>query len=143
MSEATARVTFSAVINESGTIIPDEPNKVRGRLSRFCPKKNRRVTVTVTRYVPPKSQPQLGLYFRDGGILDSFAEFVGDDRDAMHRDLKRTFLAPQLVLSRLTGEQVPEIPSLADLNEEEMSAFLNRGLMEGRKMGVTFECDQS
>ena len=131
---------FSATITPQGTIHPDAVNATAGRLARW---RGRRVTVTVSRYVKPKSNPQLGLYFRENGILDCWAEYSGYDRDEMHRELKRAYLAPRLAVSKLTGEEVKELPSLADLNTEEMSTYLERVIREGRQQGITFDLDNS
>jgi hypothetical protein len=42
-------------------------------------------------------------------------------------------------VSRLTGEELKELPSLRDLNVEEMTAYLERCLREGRQLGITFD----
>lgn len=144
MDETRAeRVTFSATVDERGKIRFDNRNETLGRLARFVPKVDRRVTVTVSRYVKPKSNPQLGLYFASEGILECWAAFCGYDRDEMHRELKLAYLKPQLVISRLTGEEVNEIPSLADLNAEEMSAFLDRVIREGQQLGIRFRLERA
>lgn len=140
MNEATERYVFTGTVDEKGHVKPDAVNQTRGRLARW---KGKRVTVTVARYVKPKTNPQLGLYFREGGILDAWADFTGYDRDEMHRELKRAFLKPQLVVSKLTGEEVSEFPSLADLNVEEMSAYIDRVLREGRQTGIEFDLRES
>src|SRR6185436_9578076 len=86
MTDTTPRVIFSATIDEAGNIRPDEVNATRGRLSRFVPKKSRRVTVTVSRYVKPKTNPQLALFH--GPILAAWSEFCGYDMYEMKRELK-------------------------------------------------------
>jgi hypothetical protein len=138
VSEGSERVVFSATITPQGVIHPDAVNATAGRLARWG---KRHVTVTVSRYVKPKSNPQLGLYFMEGGILECWAEFCGYDRDEMHRELKRAYLAPRLAVSKLTGEEVKELPSLADLNVEEMSEFMERVLREGRQHGIRFNVE--
>ena len=136
MSEWSGKIAFSGTVTDKGTVKPDEVNVTRGRLSRW---KGRRVSVTVTKYVKPKSNPQLGLYFRETGILDAWCDYVGDDRDSVHKDLKDAFLAPVLAVSKITGEESMRTPSLADLNVEEMSAFIERLLREGAQRGIVFD----
>lgn len=138
MTEATARLIFSATIDDAGDIHAEQPNKIRGRLQRLMPKKDRRVTVTVERYVPPKTNPQLGYYFAPGGVLDCWAEYTGYERDEAHKELKMAFLAPVLAVAKLTGEEKLWLPSLADLNKEQMSAYLDRVLREGEMLGIRF-----
>ena len=124
---------FAARIDTVGNVTPDEANKTRGRLARW---KNRRVLITVVKWSQPKTQPQLGYYF--GPVLDAWSDYTGYDEDEMHRELKRAYLAPRLAISRLTGEERQELPSLADLTQEEMSAYLDRCLREGRQLGIVF-----
>ena len=131
---------YAATITPQGQIHADAVNATAGRLARW---KGRHVTVVVSRYVKSKTNPQLGLYFREDGILDCWAEFCGYDRDEMHKELKLAFLAPVLAVSRLTGEESKILPSLADLNVEEMSTFIERVLREGRQLGIRFNVDQS
>lgn len=138
MSEGSERIVFPATITPQGTIHADAVNATAGRLARW---RGRHVTVTVSRYVKPKSNPQLGLYFRGGGILECWAEFSGYDRDDMHKELKLAYLAPVLAVSRLTGEESKILPSLADLNVEEMSTFISRVLREGRQLGIRFDME--
>lgn len=140
LPEGAERIVFSATIDDHGRIHPDEVNATAGRLGRW---KKRHVTVTVSRYVKPKTNPQLAVYFMEAptnppGVLECWSEFTGYDRDEMHRELKRAFLAPVLAVSKLTGEESEERPSLADLNAEQMSAFLERCMREGRQLGITF-----
>lgn len=136
MSEVADAIVFPGQVDEKGHVRPDEVNATRGRLARW---KGRRVTVTVRRYVKSKTNPQLGLYFRKEGILDCWADYCGYDRDEMHMELKIAYLAPVLAVSKLTGEEARVLPSLADLNAEEMSAFLERILREGRQRGIEFD----
>lgn len=135
------RVVFPATVDEAGVIKPEKVNETRGRLQRFMPKKDRRVTVTVSRYVKPKSNPQLALFH--GPVLHAWSEFCGYDPPEMKRELKKAFLAPQLQLSRLTGEELTVLPSLADLNEEEMRVFLDVCIREGQQRGIEFGLDRS
>lgn len=139
MSDGMERVTFTAYVDESGEIRPEKVNETKGRLQRFVPKKDRRVTVTVGRYVKPKSNPQLALFH--GPILSAWSEFCGYDLYEMKRELKRAFLKPQLAVSRLTGEETSELPSLADLNVEEMTKFLDVCIREGHQRGIEFAID--
>lgn len=144
MSEGSEAIVFTGKVDEKGHVKPDEVNRTRGRLARW---KGRRVTVTVKRYVKPKTLPQLGWYFAEGwGILDCWADYIGDDREAVHRDLKDAFLVPILVtagklprISKVTGEIVNDTPSLSDLTSEEMSKYIDRVLREGAQRGIVFE----
>lgn len=138
MREALDRIVFGATITDRGAILADFVNSTAGRLAKW---KGRHVTVTISRYVKAKSNPQLALYFMEGGILHAWSEFTGYDPDEMHRELKRAYLVPQLVVSKLTGEEMKELPSLKDLNVEEMSTFIDRILREGRQMGIVFNID--
>lgn len=136
MSDGQERYSFAAFIDEKGKLVPEKVNETAGRLAKWHHKK---VTVTVSRYVKSKTNPQLGLYY--GPVLEAWSEFTGYDRVEMHHELKRAFLAPQLLVARLTGEEVSEMPSLADLNAEQMTAFLDRVLREGRMLGIEFRLD--
>jgi hypothetical protein len=135
VTERSERIVYGATVQPDGRLKPDAVNQTAGRLARW---KGRHVTVTVSRFVKPKSNPQLALYFMEGGVLDCWAEFSGYDRDEMHKELKLAYLAPRLAVSRLTGEEVKELPSLADLNVEEMSEYLERVMREGRQVGIVF-----
>ena len=135
MGELSSAIVFSGKVDDKGHVKPDEVNATRGRLARW---KGRRVTVTVRRYVKSKTNPQLGLYFREGGILHAWSDYCGYDRDEMHAELKRAFLAPVLAVSKLTGEETRELPSLADLDAEQMSTYISRILREGRQRGIEF-----
>lgn len=129
---------FPATIDDRGRLRPDAVNATAGRLARW---KGRHVTVTVSRYVKSKTNPQLALFH--GPILDAWSDFTGYDPDEMKKELKRAFLAPRLAISRLTGEETNEVPSLADLTVEEMTTFLERVLREGRQLGIEFPLDMS
>jgi hypothetical protein len=131
-------VVFSAIIDDHGGFHPDRVNETRGRLSKW---KGRHVTVTVRRYVKSKTNPQLALYFSQ--VVPAWSEYTGYDPDEMHKELKRAYLAPQLAISRLTGEERMELPSLADLSAEEMTAYLERVIREGRQQGIVFSLDES
>jgi hypothetical protein len=137
-------IVFSGTISDLGKVLPDKPNVVRGKLARW---KRRDVTVIVKRYVQPKSHGQLAIYFVKGGILDCWAEYIGDDRESVHHDLKEAYLVPLLTpeqlealthVSKITGELVRKTPSLADTSLEQMSAFLERVLREGAKNTIEF-----
>lgn len=131
--EGREALVFAATVTAQGVILPDAPNAAAGKLSKWG---GRHVTVSVSRYVKPKSQPQLGKYFAD--VLPAWADFCGYDEDEAHRELKRAYLVPQLVVARLTGEEMKELPSLRDLNEDEMRVFLDRCIREGQQLGITF-----
>jgi hypothetical protein len=133
-SESGERLIFAATVQPDGRLQPDAVNATAGRLARW---KGRHVTVTVSRFVRPKSMPQLALYF--AAVVPPYADYCGYDPDEMHKELKRAYLVPQLVVSRLTGEEIKELPSLRDLNVEEMTAYLERCLREGRQLGITFD----
>jgi len=136
VSEQSEAIVFAGSVDDHGHVRPDQVNATRGRLAKW---KGKRVTVVVRRYVKPKTNQQLALYF--AAVMPAWAEWCGYDPDEMHRELKRAFLAPQLVLARLTGEERMELPSLADLNAEEMSTYLERVLREGRQRGIEFPMD--
>lgn len=138
--EGQESLVFAATVSPQGQLIPDAPNATAGKLSKW---KGRHVTVNVTRYIKPKSQPQLAKYFASDGILANWAEYCGYDPGQMHKELKLAFLKPQLEVSRLTGVESNIIPSLADLDVEEMRLFLDTVLREGRQMGITFRDDRS
>lgn len=130
------RIVFSGVVSETGHVRPDAVNVTRGRLAKW---KGRRVTVVISRYVKSKTNPQLALFH--GPVLEAWSDYTGYERDEMKRELKRAYLVPQLVISRLTGEEFRELPSLGDLNAEEMTVFLDRCLKEGRLLGIEFDLD--
>jgi hypothetical protein len=144
MSEGQERYMFAATIDDKGTLHPDEVNATRGRLAKW---KGRHVNVVVSRYVKSKTNPQLGLYFREGGILACWAEYIGDDPEAVHRDLKDAYLVPLLAeanefeTNKITGEMRPKTPSLADVSVEIMSSFLSRIIREGAQRGIEFPLD--
>jgi hypothetical protein len=60
MSDGVDRFLFAATIDEQGVIRPDRVNETKGRLVKW---KGRHCTVTVSRYVKPKTNPQLALFF--------------------------------------------------------------------------------
>lgn len=134
----TASVVFPATVDEHGNIRPEQENKIRGRLQRFMPKKDRRVTVTVVRYVRGKTDEQLGYYFAEGGVLDCWADYTGYTRAEMHKELKLAYLNPVLEVSKLTGEEKATLPSLAALDVKQMSAFLDAVLLAGAENGIRF-----
>lgn len=136
-TETGERFMFSASVDSVGTIHPDEPNRTRGRLAAW---NGQRVTVTVERYVRPKTDDQMGYYYARSGVLDCWAEYCGYDREEMHRELKLAYLDPILAVARLTGEEKLVVPSLADpaVNIEVVSAFLERVIREGNQRGIEF-----
>lgn len=148
MSETGERIVFTGKIDERGHVKPDAVNQTRGQLARW---KGRRVTVTVKRYAKPKTLPQLGLYFMAGGVLDCWSEYIGDDRDGAHKDLKDAFLVPVLEdpeigdltllkrVNRITGAEESCTPSLADLTSRQMSAYMDRVIREGAHRGIVFD----
>lgn len=138
MSDGAEQIVFPATIDERGGFRPDRVNETRGRLARWG---GRHVTVTVSRYVKSKSNPQLALFH--GPVLHAWSDFTGYDPDEMKRELKLAYLKPQLEISRLTGQEAMLMPSLADLTVEEMTAFLERCLREGRQLGIAFEVDRA
>lgn len=138
MSEGSETFTFTGVVDEKGHVKPDTVNSVRGRLAKWS---GRKVTVVVRRYVKNKSNEQLALFH--GPILDAWTDYTGYTHDEMKKELKRAYLVPALVISRLTGEEFRELPSLTDLTHEEMSTFLDRCIREGAHMGIEFELDRS
>jgi hypothetical protein len=138
LSDGTEKIVFGATIDAQGRIHPDAANATAGRLAKW---RGRHVTVSVARYVKSKTNPQLALFH--GPILEAWAEWCGYDPADMKRELKLAYLAPQLAVARLTGEEKEILPSLADLNVEEMSTFLERVLREGRMLGITFALDES
>ncbi len=138
VSEGSETVTFAATVDERGMLHPEGGKILRGRLSLW---RGRKVTVSVRRYVKSKTNEQLAFFH--GPVLEAWSDHCGYDVDEMKRELKLAFLAPKLAVSRLTGEEVKELPSLADLSSEEMSVFLERVLREGRTMGIEFPLDMA
>lgn len=126
-----SRITFEATVSPDGRFTPKEVKATRWRLSKW---NGRKVLVTVSRYVKPKTNPQLA-YFH-GIILPALAEHTGeDDLEALKRDVKLAWLTRKPEVCKLTGEETMEVPSLADLNSEEMSAFIDRVIREASKLG--------
>lgn len=136
MSDGLERITYSAVIDDKGRLRPDEVNQTAGRLVKW---KGRHVTVNVTRYIKSKTNPQLALFH--GPVLQAWSEYTGYTLDETKHELKLAFLKPQLEVARLTGEEIKTLPSLASLNVEEMTTFLDRVLREGRMLGIEFPMD--
>jgi hypothetical protein len=130
MSEE-ARLVFEAQITEDGRIKPLQVAAAGVRLQRW---RGRKVLVTVSRWVKPKSQPQLGYYFST--IVPFWSEHTGYEQDEMHVELKRAYLAKVRVVSRITGEETWETPSLAGLSSEKMSEFISRCIKEAALQGV-------
>jgi hypothetical protein len=130
------RIIFSGVIDPKGHVQPDRVNETRGRLAKW---KGRKVTVIVSRYVRPKTNPQLATYF--GPILDAYCDYHGYTKDEMDQELRMAYLAPQLRVSKLTGEEVSFYPRIRDLNVEQMSEYLDRVIREGHLMGLVFAID--
>lgn len=136
MTDGSERIVFSGQVDDLGHVRPDSVNQTRGRLAKW---KGRKVTVTVSRFVKSKTNPQLATFH--GPVLEGWSDYCGYFPDEMKRELKLAYLVPQLVISRLTGEEMKTLPSLRDLTSEEMSVFLDRCLMEGRKLGIEFRLD--
>lgn len=136
MNDGEERITYSGVVTPQGQIHADSVNVTAGRLSKW---KGRHVTVTVSRYVKSKTNPQLALYF--GPVLDAWMDYTGYTKDEMDRELRLAYLKPQLEVAHLTGEEVSERPRVRDLNVEQMTVYLDRVLMEGRQMGIQFKLD--
>jgi hypothetical protein len=136
IDEGSDRIIFAGTVDAKGHVVPEQVNVTRGRLARW---NGRKVTVTVTRYIKSKSNPQLALYF--GPVVAAWSDYTGYDLREMHHELKRAYLPLHAVVSRLTGEERQELPSLADLNSEEMSAYLDRVIREGRQVGIEFSLD--
>lgn len=134
--DGAERLVFAAMVMPQGLLRPDAVNATAGRLARW---KGRHVTVTVSRYVKSKTNPQLALFH--GPVLDAWCDYTGYDPAEMKKELKLAYLKPHLEISRLTGEETTVLPSLAELNVEEMTAFLERVLREGRIMGIEFKVD--
>lgn len=133
MGSETERVEFPAKVDERGLIHPEMDESRRERLRRW---KGQRVLVTVERYRKPKTNPELALYF--GVLLPAFADHCGYDEKDMHRELKLAWMPLHKTVSRLTGEERLEIPSLADASSDEMGAFIDRLYREGDSMGLRF-----
>lgn len=127
----TKRLVFEAEIDEQGKIRPQSAQVIRARLARWS---GRKVLVTVGMFVKPKTLPQMGYY--RGVVLPVWADYCGYDEDEMHRELKLAYFPRRPAISRLTGEESTEIPSLADATSEEMSLFLERVLREAAGNGV-------
>lgn len=120
-------IGFDGVVDDKGHVKPNHVNAVRGRLARW---KGRRVSVVVTRYIKSKSNAQLALFH--GPMLVAASEYHGYPLKEMKFEFKLAYLVPFLprdrcyFVSKLTGEEVFVMPSLADLNAEEMGDFLTR-----------------
>ena len=136
MTEEAESIVFSGVVTEKGHVQPDAVNSTRGRLAKW---KGRRVTVTVERYIKSKTNAQLNFFH--GPVVQAWSEWTGYSLKEMKKELKKAYLDPVEETSKLTGEVKFVIPSLADLNVEQMSAFLDRVLMEGRTQGIEFPED--
>lgn len=124
------RITFEATVTPEGHCKPAAVIATRVSLQRW---KGRKVNVTVARWVKAKTQPQLGYYF--AVVVPYWSEHSGYEEDEMHVELKRAFLAPRLVVSKLTGEETKELPSLRDLTSEEMGEFITRCIKEAALQG--------
>ena len=126
-----ARLVFEATIADDGKVKPAQVAATSVRLQRW---KGHKVLVTVSRWVKPKSQPQLGYYF--AAIVPFWSEHTGYELDEMHVELKRAYLAKVRVVSRITGEETWETPSLADASSETMGEFITRCIKEAALQGV-------
>jgi hypothetical protein len=120
-----ARIAFEAEVDDKGRIHPQGAQVIRARLAKW---KGRKVLVTVARFVKNKTLPQLGYYF--DVIVPIWADHAGYDEDEMHTELKRAYFPKRREVSKLTGEECDELPSLADATASEMSTFLDRVLRE-------------
>jgi hypothetical protein len=129
----TDRIQFTARIDEHGRVHPEDAAVFRDRLH---PWRGQRVFGTLERYRKPKTNPQLALYF--DVLLPAFAEHCGYDEKDMHQELKLAWMPLHATVSRLTGEERMEIPSLADASVDEMSQFIERLYREGDSMGLRF-----
>lgn len=127
---------FSGTVTPQGLIHPDAVNVTAGRLAKW---KGRHVNVAVSRYVKSKTNPQLAMYF--GPVLDAWSDYTGYTKDEADDELRKAYLAPQLSVSKLTGEESMERPRIRDLNVEQMTTYLDRVLMEGRTLGIEFSLD--
>jgi len=136
VSDGSERIVFSGVVTPDGKVRPDAVNVTRGRLAKW---NGKHVTVTVSRYVKSKTNPQLALYF--GPVLEAWSDWTGYTLDEMDDELRRAYVSPQLAIARLTGEETTERPRIRDLTAEQMTVYLDRVLMEGRKLGIEFRLD--
>jgi len=126
-----ARIAFEAELDDKGHMHPHGAQVIRARLAKW---KGRRVLVTVAKFVKPKTLPQLGYYF--DVVLPVWADHCGYDEDEMHVELKRAYFPRRHEVSRLTGEEMDETPSLADATSSEMSTYLERVLREAAHQSV-------
>lgn len=139
MSEGSETFTFHGLIEETGKVLPDNRNAVRGRLARW---KGRRVTVRVKRYVKPKSNPQLEIFH--GPIVEAFMDYCGSDDDEEVKGwIKTAWGLWEKKPNLLTGEEENKLKSLADYTSEEMSTFIDRVLREGAMREIIFDLDRS
>jgi hypothetical protein len=125
------RITFEAEIKPDGGFSPREALATRARLSKW---KGRKVKVTVSRFVPSKSLPQLGYYF--GVLLPFWAEEAGYTEDELDHELRITFLPKVPVVSKLTGEETLERKELRDLTHDEMSDYISHCVRQAAQMGT-------
>lgn len=134
--DGSERITYPATITPDGQLRPDAVNQTLGRLAKW---KGRHVTVTVSRYVKSKTNPQLAMYF--GPVIEAWSDYTGYTHDEMDDELRKAWLKPQLEVAKLTGEETMERPRIRDLNVEQMTVYLDRVLMEGRTRGIEFGLD--
>jgi hypothetical protein len=127
------RFMFEGRVDDQGHVKPEHVRETAARLRRW---KGRRVLVTVSRYVKRKTQPQLA-YFH-GPVLYYWSEHTGYAKDEMKWELKKAWLPKVRRISRLSGEEVWETPSLSDVSAEVMSEFISRCVREGNLLGITF-----
>lgn len=131
MKAEEARIVFEATVNPDGHVKPAEVIATRVRLQRW---KGRKVLVSVSRWVKPKTQPQLGYYF--DVVVPYWSEDSGYEKDEMHKELKKAWLPKVEVTSKLTGEVTWETPSLRDTSSEVMSTFIDRCIKEAALRGL-------
>jgi len=125
------RIVFEATIDKAGHCVPAKKRETQERLARW---RDRKVMVIVQRWRKPKTMPQLSYYF--GPVIQAWAEHTGYELDEIHIELKRAYFPQRPVISKITGEERDELPSLADASSQEMSEYLDRVLREAAKLGL-------
>lgn len=135
MSEP-ASITFESELDERGRFHPIGARGVRMRLGRWGRRRSpgNLCLVTVERYVKLKTNPQL-RYFH-GPVVKAWSDHTGYSLEETKRELKRAYLERVPVVCKITGEEDVELPSLRDVSEEVMSAFITRCRDEAALRGV-------
>lgn len=131
MAGQQTRLMFEAILDDKGGFLPENGVVTRSRLARW---KGQRVLVTVSRGTIPKTPPQLGYYFST--VVPAIADHCGYEEDECHIEMKRAWFPKREIEAKFTGETCQEIPSLSEATKEEMSAYLDRVLLEAALMGV-------